>query len=124
MPESFRPPEVGVTAREAVEPPPVGSTSKPSFLELWGVIFLAFAGAWILLVGSATLIYYFRTQPGLPSTAGLTPDQMREALSLHKELLEQWRDSLTSVFDLLVTKTVLPLVTLLLGYLFGKNIKD
>jgi hypothetical protein len=28
---------------------------------------------------------------------------------------------LTYIFDLLITKTALPLVTLLLGYLFGKG---
>lgn len=120
MPEPVTPPAIGRTAREVVEPPPVGSASKPSFLDLWGVIFLACAGGWILLVGSAMLIYYFRTQPALPTVSGLNPDQIRNVLNVHQELLAQWRDSLTSIFDLLVTKTVLPIVTLLLGYLFGK----
>jgi hypothetical protein len=33
----------------------------------------------------------------------------------------QFRDPVGYVFDLTVTKTVLPIVTLLLGYLFGKK---
>jgi hypothetical protein len=36
----------------------------------------------------------------------------------------QGRDSLTYIFDLLVTKTAMPLVTLLLGYLFGRRGDD
>jgi len=51
----------------------------------------------------------------------MNTDQIREALSIHKEFHQQWTESLTSIFDLLVTKTVLPLVTLLLGYLFGRR---
>jgi hypothetical protein len=42
-------------------------------------------------------------------------------LELHKSATDQFRDSLSFVFDLMVIKTVLPLVTLLLGYLFGSK---
>ena len=94
--------------------------APPSFLERWGVVFLACAGAWILAVGTALLIYFFWKQPAFPSMTDQTPDQITQALSVHKQLLDQWRESLTGIFDLLVTKTVLPIVTLLLGYLFGK----
>jgi hypothetical protein len=38
----------------------------------------------------------------------------------HKQVSDQWSELLTRIFDLLVTKTVLPIFTLLLGYLFGK----
>jgi hypothetical protein len=94
--------------------------APPTFLERWGVVFLACAGGWILAVGSALLIYFFIKQPAFPSTAGQTADQVTQALSVHKQLSEQWSESLINIFDLLVTKTVLPIVTLLLGYLFGK----
>lgn len=94
--------------------------APPTFLERWGVVFLAWAGGWILAIGSALLIYFFWKQPSLPNTAGQTADQITQALNIHKQLSEQWSDSLTHIFDLLVTKTVLPIVTLLLGYLFGK----
>ena len=108
---------------EHVSTPDVGEVSiaPPTFLERWGVVFVAFAGGWILLVGSGILIYFVQSQPAFPTLAGLTPDQARDALILHKQLSDQWRDSLTYIFDLLVTKTVLPLVALLLGYLFGKG---
>jgi hypothetical protein len=72
-------------------------------------------------VGSALLIYFIWKQPEMPSMTGQTADQITQALSVHKQLLDQWGESLTRIFDLLVTKTMLPIVTLLLGYLFGKS---
>jgi hypothetical protein len=97
---------------------------KDAILMRWGVAFVACAGAWILLVGWWMMVHYLRTQPTSPNLAGLTPDQAKDALSLHKQLSDQWRDSLSFVFDLLVTKTALPIVTLLLGYLFGSRAGD
>jgi len=82
-----------------------------SFLERWGTVFVA----WGLLLG-----YYLLHLPAFPSTTG-TPADVKVSLDIHKEIYEQYHDSITNVFDLLVTKTVLPLVTLLLGYLFGKT---
>jgi hypothetical protein len=84
-------------------------------------VFLACAGSWVLLVASGMLIYFFLHQPAPPSLSGLTPEQARDASSVFKQVNDQWRDALTYVFDLMVTKTVLPIVTLLLGYLFGKK---
>jgi hypothetical protein len=65
------------------------SIVPPTFLERWGVVFVAFAGGWILLVGSGILIYFLRNQPALPSLAGLTADQAKDALSNYKQLYEQ-----------------------------------
>ena len=106
-----------------VSPPDPGeiSLAPPTFLERWGVVFLAFAGGWILLAGSGILIYFLLNQPPSPNLAGLTTDQAKDALAVHKQLYDQWRDSLTYIFDLVISETALPLVTLLLGYLFGKG---
>ena len=93
----------------------------PSFLDRWGVIFLACFGFWIIIAGSILLVFGLRSLPPDPVLTGLTADQVRDALNAHKLLTDQWRDSLTSIFDLLITKTALPLVTLLLGYLFGRG---
>jgi hypothetical protein len=110
------PENIDISARE------IGNITiaPPTFLERWGVVFLAVAGAWILLVGTLMLIYFFWKLPAFPSVTGLTPDQATQALNIHKQLSDQWSASLAGLFDLLVTKTVLPIVTLLLGYLFGK----
>jgi hypothetical protein len=91
-----------------------------SFLERWGTVFVAWGLAWMLLVASVLLGYYLLHLPAFPSTTG-TPADVKVSLDIHKEIYEQYHDSITNVFDLLVTKTVLPLVTLLLGYLFGKT---
>ncbi len=91
----------------------------PTFLERWGVIFVAWVGAWILAISTALITYFIVKHPQPPILAGLTADQSRDVLAAHKLLEDQWRDSLTYVFDLTVTKTALPIATLLLGYLFG-----
>jgi hypothetical protein len=90
-------------------------------LDHWGTQFVWWAGAWILLVGSVLLGDFLWKQPGLPVTANLTADQIKEVLATHQALTDGFERSLTSVFDLLVTKTGLPVVTLMLGYLFGKR---
>jgi len=92
-----------------------------TFLEQWGSEFLAVAGVWVLLVCSAILVYFLCHLPAPPNLAGLTAEQAKDALSVYKQLVDQWRDSLVSIFDLLVTKTSLPIVTLLIGYLFAKK---
>jgi hypothetical protein len=112
---------MAIPTREVVQLPDVGVAAKATFLERWGVVFLACAGGWIMLIGTAVLTFYFWGQPALPNLSGLSADQVREALAAHKELHDQWQNSITTVFDLLVTKTVLPIVTLLLGYLFGRR---
>jgi hypothetical protein len=57
----------------------------------------------------------------LPKRFGIIARSSERRLAVYKQLCDQSRDSLTYIFDLLVTKTALPLVTLLLGYLFGKT---
>ncbi len=95
--------------------------APPSFLERWGVIFLACFAFWIIVVGTIILSYFLAHQPAPPNLNGLAAEQVRDTLSNYKLLTDQWRDSLNYIFDLLITKTALPLVTLLLGYLFGKG---
>ena len=97
------------------------SLQPTSFLERWGTIFVASGLLWMLLVTSGVLIYFIVHLPVMPSTAGMNATDTHAALELHKEIYDQYRQSLTDVFDLLVTRTVLPIVTLLLGYLFGKT---
>jgi hypothetical protein len=67
------------------------------------------------------LVYFLIRLPAPPNLSGLTLDQIRDASSIYKQTVDQSRDSLTYIFDMLVTKTSLPLVTLLLGYLFGRK---
>ncbi len=92
----------------------------PTFLERWGVVFVAWVGGWILLVSTGMLVYFILQRPVFPSLAGLTADQIRGTAEAHKLAEDGWRDSVSYLFDMMVTKTALPIVTLLLGYLFGR----
>ncbi len=98
------------------------SNAKPAtFLEIWNTVFAAAGLLWILLVAAGLVIFYLTHLPAQPSLSGLTPAQAKDALDLYKQVYDQYRQTLTDVFDLLVTRTVLPIVTLLLGYLFGRT---
>ena len=96
--------------------------TPPTFLEKWGVAFVSVGGLWMLCVCIA-LMWYYLAHLSLPPTLGATtkPEDYKAMLEFHKTASDQFRDSLTFVFDLMITKTILPLLTLLLGYLFGSK---
>ena len=66
------------------------------------------------------LIYFVLQRPAFPFLTGLTAEQIRSAIDARKLAEDGWRDSISYLFDLTVTRTTLPIVTLLLGYLFGR----
>lgn len=96
--------------------------APPTFLEKWGVLFVSAGGVWMLAV-CIVMLWYYLAHLSLPpaQTSTMAPEQYKTILDLHKTAIDQFRDSLSFVFDLMVTKTVLPLLTLLLGYLFGSK---
>jgi hypothetical protein len=96
--------------------------ARPTFLERWGVVFVSVGGFWMLGVCIA-LLWFYLAHLSLPptQTANITPEDYKAILEVHKTAADQFRDSLNFVFDLMVTKTILPLLTLLLGYLFGSK---
>lgn len=96
--------------------------TPPTFLEKWGVVFVSVGGLWMLSVCVAMLWYYL-THLSLPPalTSTVKPEDYKPILDLYKTATDQFRDSLNFAFDLMVTKTILPLITLLLGYLFGSK---
>lgn len=102
-------------------PSDVGSAKPPppSFLQRWGVYILLGIGAWMLAVSSSILWHFLHTEPILPPTA--TTSAFKDNMDAFKAVHDQWRESFTFVFDLMITKTMLPLFTLILGYLFGRG---
>lgn len=107
-----------------IEPEQNGELEKlqpATYLERWNTIFVAAGLFWMLCVTTVLLWYYVQHLPPTPSTAGLSAAQVKDALDTQKVVYDQYRQSLTDVFDLLVTRTVLPILALLLGYLFGKT---
>jgi hypothetical protein len=96
--------------------------TPPTFLERWGVVFVSVGGFWMLGVCIAMLWYYLAHLSLPPAqTATNKPEDYKAILEVHKTAIDQFRDSLNFIFDLMVTKTILPLLTLLLGYLFGSK---
>ena len=83
--------------------------TPPTFLEKWGVVFVAVGGLWMLGVCVAMLSYYLSHLPLPPAeTSTLKPEDYKSILDLHKTASDQFRDSLNFAFDLMVTKTILP----------------
>lgn len=102
----------------------VGSIAitPPTFLEKWGVVFVSVGGLWMLVIAASLMAYYLaHLSFPQPQPQGMAASDYKQLLELHKTSTDQFRDSLSFIFDLTVTKTVLPLVTLLLGYLFGSK---
>lgn len=121
------PPAAPANSPQVVTIPVSGSSgiggltiTPPTFLEKWGVVFVSVGGLWMLGVCIVLLRYYLAHLSVPPSQAPTTkPEEYKAILDLHKTAVDQFRDSLSFAFDLMITKTVLPLLTLLLGYLFG-----
>lgn len=115
---------VPLSAVERIQPESDGTLTRvqpASYLERWNTIFVAVGLLWILLVTGGLLTYYLIHLPPPPSTTGLSPAQVKDALDVHRQIYDQYRQSLIDMFDLLVTRTIVPIITLLLGYLFGKT---
>ncbi len=94
----------------------------PTFLERWGVLFVSVGGVWMLGVCIAMLWFYLAHFSFPPQqNANTTPEEYRALLALSKTAGDQFRESFSFAFDLMVTRTILPLLTLLLGYLFGSK---
>ena len=122
-------PPAGPIQPEIVSIPVSGSAgigdltiTPPTFLEKWGVVFVAVAGGWILVICACMLWYYLEHLPAPPpQTPATAADAYKTALDLYKTAGSEFRDSLSFVFDLTVTKTILPLVTLLLRLPFRQE---
>ena len=88
-------------------------------VQKWAMKLAYVVGAAILAV-TLFILYQWRAQtPGLPTTAGLTADQLKVALDGYRELSGAALDSATKVFDLVVVKAFLPVFASILGYIFG-----
>ena len=94
---------------------------KPSFMEFWGTIaFFILLG---LLICTSFYVMWKFNHVDLPMSLPGTddPEKVRIAVANHKLINEEGHASLWDLFDLLMTKTAIPLITLLMGYLFGKR---
>jgi hypothetical protein len=102
--------------------PGVGKVeNKPTTIDWWAFVSLCFIGVVVLIMcvyGAYDL--FFKLEPGLPRIRGDTLADVQASVNRHKLIEEELRAPYWSFFDLIVSRTLLPLVTLLMGYLFGK----
>ncbi|HPO13675.1 MAG TPA: hypothetical protein PLI09_09535 [Candidatus Hydrogenedentes bacterium] len=111
------------------EVPEVGIPKPQSFLEWSGVFQMAVLLGVICLAVFAFIFIWWHTLPTLQSTAQLLssttpqaqPQDPEKILQLWTKLQEAHTQTCTSVFQTVVLTGLIPLFTLLAGYVFGKS---
>jgi len=106
-----------------LEIPRVGSVQdKPTALDKWAFSLLCWTGITVLLFCLYGVYDLHQIiEPKLPDMKGSTVAEVQAAVNQHKLISEELRAPFLSTFDLIVTRTLMPFVTLLTGYLFGKS---
>jgi hypothetical protein len=99
-----------------------GIKNKPTTIDWWAFFSLCCIGTVVLsmcIYGAYDL--FFKIEPALPNLTGDTLADVQASVNPHKLIEEELRAPFWSYFDLIVSRTPLPLVTLLMGFLFGKS---
>jgi hypothetical protein len=116
-----RPPQIGPEEilREGGASQPV----KPhSFVELTGAKLALAVGGLGAAVTLVLVAYWVWTAPviSLDLKEG-DPEKLRQVLDLQKQVAEVHLEGVVRIFDSIVVKCLLPLLTTILGYIFGSN---
>jgi hypothetical protein len=83
-------------------------------------IWLAIAvGVVIIAVSIPILICWLTGAPTMPDLHNLTTEQATIVIGNYKSLSSIWNENAKSMFEEIVVKALLPIFTLVLGYLFG-----
>lgn len=91
-------------------------------LEEWATWIIIGLILFVLLLLSADLYHIvFAIDPSLPRIAGNDPDSLGKSASMYKIAAEQLRAPYWDLFTGLLDKAIVPLITLLVGYVFGKK---
>lgn len=109
--------------------PEVGIPKPQSFLEWSGVFQMAVLLGVICLAVFAFIFIWWNTLPTVQNTAQLLassssqaqPQDPEKILQLWAKLQEAHTQTCTSVFQTIVLTGLIPLFTLLAGYVFGKS---
>ncbi len=96
-------------------------TPKPTVVEWWAFWLLLVIGVSVLGISLyGAYDHFVNIGPRLPPLDGRSLPEVQESVNRHKLIAEEARAPFLAMFDLIVSRTLLPLVTLLMGYLFGK----
>ncbi|HSV62102.1 MAG TPA: hypothetical protein VLH83_02045 [Chthoniobacterales bacterium] len=99
-----------------------GITLKPTFVQRAGLWLAAGVGAIIAVVTVFVLVFVYCHYPSMPSSQTLSasaPDA--KTIEQYKELTQVAIKSGQDLFQTIVTQALLPVLTAILGYIFGKG---
>jgi hypothetical protein len=78
-------------------------------------------GVMILLVGAPLAIAWVTGGPPAPKLEGLTPEVAKAVIEQYRALVQIHDEAARARFDEIVLKALLPILTLVLGYVFGSQ---
>ena len=96
--------------------------NKATEIEKWAFVLLCVTLGFVLLFcGFGLCDLFWKVEPALPAISGNNINEVQAAVNAHRLIAEEMRAPLAQAYDLLITRTLLPIATLLLGFLFGKS---
>jgi hypothetical protein len=97
---------------------------KATFVQLAGLWLAAGVGAIIAVVTVAVIVFVYVHYPIIPSTEALKEAaDSKIAIEQYKELSQIAIKNGQDLFQTIVTQALLPVLTAILGYIFGKSDK-
>jgi uncharacterized membrane protein len=104
----------------------VGTTSvQPTFVQRAGLWLAAGVGALIAVVTLCVLGFLYVYYPSMPPAESLKDAAVaKETLANYKELSGIAIKSAQDIFTTIVVSALLPVLTAILGYIFGRGGKD
>jgi uncharacterized membrane protein len=98
---------------------------KPTFVQLAGLWLAAGVGTIIAIVRIAVIVFVYMHYPVMPSAEAITAASAdsTSAIEQYKELSQIAIKNGQDLFQTIVTQALLPVLTAILGYIFGKSDK-
>ena len=96
---------------------------SPTFVQWAGLILAAGVGSIIAVITVLSVIFLYIHYPKAPSLEGITSANSAVILEQYKELSGIAVKSTQDLFQTIVTQALLPVLTAILGYIFGKSDK-
>jgi hypothetical protein len=90
-----------------------------------GLYLAAGVGGLIVLVTVSLMIFLWRDYPSLPPAVGTNPTPAQSAsLENYKALADLTIKNTREIFQTVVTQAPIPIFAAIVGYIFGRDIKD
>ncbi len=116
-----------MAAREVVSAPSVSSAAggtavQATFVQKAGLWLAGGVGGTIAFVAAGTVVFLYAHYPAMPSTESLrSPADAKLILEQYRELAGVAVKSAQDLFQTVVTQTLLPVLTAILGYIFARG---